>query len=123
MAAELEIEKRPGDRASRGKAVAGSALSQREGGSRKGAAAPASKQRVAATLSTAAATGLIQGKKGKQLSGRVHETLFEAAAAKSGLRGAELIDYALAKVALEDDFAERLIARKGTIPRDVDLGA
>jgi hypothetical protein len=71
---------------------------------------------VEATLSTAAATGLTQGKKGKQLSTRVHETLFEAAAAKSGLRGTQLIDYALAKVALEDDFADRLISLKGTIP-------
>ena len=86
-------------------------------------AASAPSQRVKATLSTAAATGLIMGKKGKQLSGRVHETLFEAAAAKSGLRGTELIDYALAKVALEDDFADTLISLKGSIPRDVDLGA
>jgi hypothetical protein len=69
--------------------------------------------RVKATLSTVVATGLIQGKKGKQLSGRVHETLFEAAAAKSGLRCTELIDYALANT---------LIALKGTIPRAVDLG-
>jgi hypothetical protein len=73
-------------------------------------------------LSTAVATGLMQGKKAKQLSGRVHETLFEAAAAKSGLRGTELIDYALAKVALEDEFAERLLAREGTIDQGVDLG-
>jgi hypothetical protein len=91
--------------------------------SRKGAARSVLSQRVRTTLSTAAATGLIQGKKGKQLSGRVHETLFEAAATKSGLRGTELIDYALAKVALEDDFAEQLIALKGSIAVDVDLGA
>ena len=105
MAAELKGERPLGSATTR-KSAAGSALSQR----------------VKATLSTAAATGLIQGKKGKQLSGRVHETLFEAAAAKSGLRGTELIDYALAKVALEDDFAERLLAREGAISRDVDLG-
>lgn len=105
MVAEAKADKRLGGR-SASKASAESALSPR----------------VKATLSTAAATGLTQGKKGKQLSGRVHETLFEAAAAKSGLRGTELIDYALAKVALEDDFAERLLALKGTIPRDVDLG-
>jgi hypothetical protein len=105
VVAELKASKPLG--ATSSKSVAGSALSQR----------------VKATLSAAVATGLIQGRKGKQLSGRVHETLFEAAAAKSGLRGTELIDYALAKVALEDDFAERLIALKGSIPKDVDLGA
>ncbi len=90
---------------------------------RKGIADAAMSQRVNATLTTAAATGLTAGRKGKQLSGRVHETLFEAAAARSGLRGTELIDYALAKVALEDDFDDRLIALKGSIPKDVDLGA
>jgi hypothetical protein len=89
----------------------------------KGITGYALSDRVKATLLTAEASGLTLGKKGKQLSGRVHQTLFEAAAAKSGLNGAELLDYALAKVALEDDFAERLIALKGSISRDVDLGA
>lgn len=95
---------------------------QRGGTDRKSAAGSTLSQRVKSTLSTAAATGLTQGRKGKQLSQRVHETLFEAAAAKSGLRGAELIDYALAKVALEDDFADRLLAREGSVSRDVDFG-
>lgn len=81
----------------------------------------ATNPRVAATMSTAAAIGLFEGKKGKQISGRVHATLFEAAAERSGLRGSELIDYALAKVAIEDDFAERLLARKGTVDPDLDL--
>ncbi|KQT31883.1 hypothetical protein ASG29_08320 [Sphingomonas sp. Leaf412] len=78
--------------------------------------------RVKAVLTTAASIGLTTGRKGKPLSGRVHETLLEAAVTKSGLRGARLIDYALAKVALEDDFAERLLAREGSIGPDVDLG-
>lgn len=77
--------------------------------------------RVAATLSTAAAIGLTRGKKEKRLSGRAHGELFAAAAARSGLDGSELLEYALAKVALEDDFAERLLARKGAIDRSVDL--
>lgn len=79
-------------------------------------------QRVAATLSTAAASGLTQGKKLKRLSGRTHEGLVAAAVARSGLEGSDLLEYALAKVALEDDFAERLLAREGTIGRDIDLG-
>ncbi len=90
---------------------------------RKRIAGSALSARVSATLSAAADIGLIKGKKNKQISGRVHETLFEAAALKSGLRGTELIDYALAKVALEDDFADQLLALKGSIPKDVDLGA
>lgn len=122
MAAGLKTGNSGGGTVGR-KSAAGSALNQGRGASLKDAAGSALSQRVKATLSTAAASGLIHGKKGKQLSGRVHETLFEAAAAKSGLRGTELIDYALAKVALEDDFSERLLALKGSIPKDVDLGA
>ena len=77
--------------------------------------------RVAATLGTAAAAGLTVGKKGKRLSGRAHERLFEAAAARSGLDGGELLEYALAKVALEDDFADKLMALEGSVSRTIDL--
>lgn len=77
--------------------------------------------RVAATLSTAAAVGLTRGRKGKRLSGRAHEQLVAAAVARSGLDGSDLLEYALAKVALEDDFADRLLAREGVIDRHVDL--
>lgn len=79
-------------------------------------------RRVALTLSTAAAAGLTEGTKQKRVSGRAHEQLFEAAAARSGLDGSELLEYALAKVALEDDFAEKLVSLKGSISRDIDLG-
>lgn len=78
--------------------------------------------RVAATLSTAAAIGLTSGTKTKRLSGRAHEELFAAARARSGLDGSDLLEYALAKVALEDDFAERVLLREGSIDRDLDLG-
>lgn len=82
----------------------------------------AAPSRVAATLSTAAAIGLTVGTKTKRLSGRAHEELFAAARARSGLDGSDLLEYALAKVALEDDFAERLLTLEGAIDRDLDLG-
>lgn len=122
MAAELKPEAKS-EMATTRKGIAGSTLGKRASATISTAATTGLSKRVSTTMSTAAATGLIEGKKGKQLSGRVHETLFEAAAAKSGLRGTELIDYALAKVALEDDFADQLLALKGSIPRDLDLGA
>lgn len=78
-------------------------------------------KRVETTLRTAAAAGLTEGSKDKRLSGRAHSRLFEAAAAKSGLDGSELLEYALAKVALEDSFVETLLSLKGSIPRDIDL--
>ncbi len=88
----------------------------------KGAAPSVVATRVTMTLGTAAAAGLTAGKKEKRLSGRAHEQLFDAAAARSGLDGSELLEYALAKVALEDDFAEKLISLEGSIGRDIDLG-
>ncbi|WP_407527941.1 hypothetical protein [Methylobacterium oryzisoli] len=78
-------------------------------------------QRVAATLDTVAAAGLLSGRKGKRISGRAHDQLFAAAAERSGLDGNDLLEYALAKVALEDDFTERLLALKGSVAKDVDL--
>ena len=78
-------------------------------------------RRVETTLRTAAAAGLTEGSKDKRLSGRAHSRLFAAAAEKSGLDGSELLEYALAKVALEDSFVETLLSLKGSIPRDIDL--
>jgi hypothetical protein len=41
---------------------------------------------------------------------------------QSGLRSqAELREYAFAKVALEDDYAAKLLAMKGRVTDDVDL--
>ena len=77
--------------------------------------------RVASTLNTAQMAGLLAGKKEKRVSGRTHERLFRAAAERSGLDGSELLEYALAKVALEDDFADKLLSLAGTVDRNVDL--
>ncbi len=91
------------------------------GRAKRGPAGPLAATRVASTLGAAAAAGLTRGKKAKRISGRAHETLFRAAAERSGLDGSELIEYALAKVALEDDFADRLLALEGKVGGDLDL--
>lgn len=79
-------------------------------------------QRIRSALQAVAAAGLTAGSKGKRISGRAHEKLFAAAAERSGLsKESDLIEYALAKVALEDDFAGRLLALKGSIDQDIDL--
>jgi hypothetical protein len=45
-----------------------------------------------------------------------------AAKAQSGIASdTELLEYALARVALEDDFGAKLVSRKGCIPKDIDL--
>ncbi len=67
-------------------------------------------------LETAKQQGLI-GARDKTIGGRVPSALVEAAKARSGIQtDSELILYALSKVALEDDFASRLLALKGSLP-------
>lgn len=70
----------------------------------------------------AAAVGLLGGEKTARVGGRVTQELLNAARSASGLRSdTELLEYALSKVALEDDFGVKLLGRKGSIPRRVEL--
>jgi hypothetical protein len=60
--------------------------------------------------------------KDTRIGGRVTHQLLEAAKARCGITSnTELLEYALAKVALEDDFGEFLVSRKGTVDSDLDL--
>ena len=77
---------------------------------------------VPSTLHHAFAAGYLQGRKSERIGGRVSPRLLSAAMDKSGLRSqAELLEYALAKVALEDEYAAKLLAMKGSVADDVDL--
>lgn len=65
--------------------------------------------------------GLLGGENGR-IGGRVRRELVAAAKKKSGIASdTELLEYALAKVALEDDFGTKLVRRKGRIAQDLDL--
>jgi hypothetical protein len=75
--------------------------------------------RQAATLRAAEEMGLL-GPKDRQLGGRFPAALVEQAKRVTGLtETTELLTYALATVAIEDDFGERLIARRGSVPKGV----
>lgn len=77
---------------------------------------------VPSTLHHASAAGYLLGRKSERIGGRVSPRLLSAAMDKSGLRSqAELLEYALAKVALEDDYAAKLLAMKGSVADDVEL--
>ncbi len=77
--------------------------------------------RVASATAMAEAAGLLTGDRGA-IGARVHNSLIEAAKARSGLSGTTaVIEYALAKVALEDDYGVKLLALKGTVPDDINL--
>ena len=82
---------------------------------------PPGPDRRANMLATARQEGLL-GTKDKTIGGRVPTALVEAAKTRSGIQSdSELLVYALSKVALEDDFGTRLLALKGSVPKDIDL--
>jgi hypothetical protein len=77
--------------------------------------------RRTAVIETARNAGLFAGANGR-IAGRVRQQLINAAKARSGINSdTELLEYALARVALEDDFPAQLIALEGRVPRDIDL--
>ena len=72
-------------------------------------------------IDTARRAGLLSGENGR-IAGRVRETLIQTAKEQSGLTSdTELLEYALAKVALEDNFGPKILARKGHVSKDIDL--
>jgi hypothetical protein len=74
-----------------------------------------------AVLESAKDAGLLAGARSR-IAGRIRKQLVDAAKARSGIKSdTELLEYALARVALEDDFGQKLIAREGRVPRDLDL--
>jgi hypothetical protein len=75
-----------------------------------------------AILSQAASAGYLRGQKTERVGGRVTRKLLSAAKAKSGLTSqTELLEYALSKVAVEDDYGAMLLSMKGSVPDDVEL--
>jgi hypothetical protein len=77
---------------------------------------------VPSVLRHAFVAGYLQGRKSERIGGRVSPKLLSAAMEKSGLHSqAELLEYALAKVALEDDYGEKLLAMKGSVADDVEF--
>lgn len=72
-------------------------------------------------VATAKAEGLFAGDN-IALGARVPRRLVDRAKERAGISSTtELIEYALAKVALEDDFGGKLVDRKGSIPADIKL--
>jgi hypothetical protein len=72
-------------------------------------------------VAAAKAAGLLTGEN-SPLGARVPHRLVTQAKERSGISSTtDLVEYALAKVALEDDFGSKLVARKGTIPADITL--
>jgi hypothetical protein len=83
----------------------------------------AAERRNRIVLEQARASGLLGAGKDARLSGRVSKGLIEAAKRRARVTSdTELIELALSRVALEDDFGPRLVRRKGSLPADFDIG-
>jgi hypothetical protein len=79
------------------------------------------RQRWRAVMDTARQLGLLDGENGR-IGGRLRRNLVAVAKQKSGIASdTELLEYALAKVAIEDDFGANLIRRKGRVAKGIDL--
>jgi hypothetical protein len=75
-----------------------------------------------ATLAQAREAGLLAHGRDARIAGRVPSDLVAAAKKRSGLSSdTEVLEMALARLALEDDFGARLVRRKGTVPKDLIL--
>ena len=73
-------------------------------------------------LEQARAVGLLGEAKNTRLSGRVPAGLIEAAKKRAHVSSdTELLELALSRLALEDDFGGHLVRRKGSVPADIDL--
>ena len=77
---------------------------------------------AADVLRKAKAAGFLD-EKDSRITGRVSKALVEQAKRRTGIReNTQLIEYALANLALEDNFAAAFKSVKGSVDPDIDLG-
>jgi hypothetical protein len=81
-----------------------------------------SKARFDAVMSAAEHSGLL-GEKSKRIGGRISPALIEQAKKHTGIEtDTELIEFALANVALDDNFGNTFRKTQGTVDPDLKLG-
>jgi hypothetical protein len=78
--------------------------------------------RLGDALSIAAQQGLLSGGRTLVVRGRMPSLLVEQAKKKSGIQSdSKLIEAALANIVVADDYADWLLAQRGTVSKDLDL--
>jgi hypothetical protein len=66
--------------------------------------------------------GLLHGMRTKMVRGRMPEALVSLAKARTGIKSdTELLEAALANLAMADDYPDWLLSRKDVVGEDVDL--
>lgn len=73
-------------------------------------------------MAIAEKAGLLHGERTQVIRGRMPEPLVRKAKKRTGIDSdTELIEVALASIAVEDDYADWLLSRRGLINPEVDL--
>jgi hypothetical protein len=81
-----------------------------------------SPRRFSDALTIAREKGLLRGKRTRLVRGRMPTDLVAKAKARTGVQSdTELIELALANLAVADDYASWLLAHWGTVSKDLDL--
>lgn len=81
-----------------------------------------SPEQIAAVMSRARQAGLLRERDGR-ITARVSVDLIRRAKAMTGLTSdAQLLQFALALIALDDDFASTFRRLKGTVDPEIELG-
>ena len=66
--------------------------------------------------------GLLEGERTRVVRGRMPEALVTRAKKRTGIQSdTDLIELALANIAVEDDYADWLLSQRGAIAPEVDL--
>ena len=66
--------------------------------------------------------GLLSGERNQIVRGRMPEALVERAKERTGIDSdTDLIEVALANIALAEDYADWLLSRRGVVDREADL--
>jgi hypothetical protein len=83
---------------------------------------PVPHDRLKDALTIARQTGLLGGARTEVVRGRMPKALVQRAKATSGARSdTELIEIALANLAVADQYPDWLLSQQGTVSKEVDL--
>ncbi len=79
-------------------------------------------ERLKDVLEIAEEKGLLRGARTRVVRGRLPEALVSKAKTRSGIKSdTDLLEVALANLAVGDDYPEWLLSRRGTVNEDIDL--
>ncbi len=106
----------------RKKAVAKESPKHRTAGSLRHTGQALKGEKLKDVLIIAEKSGLFRGARTKVVRGRMPEALVNKAKARTGIKSdTDLLEVALANLAVADDYPEWLFSRRGTITPDIDL--